>query len=74
MKTLILNIDDSIFEEIVYSLKSYPNDKLEILADNPTQKDLTEFAQDLRNAFIEIRQMEEGRKQAKTWQDIRNDL
>ncbi|MEE4359583.1 MAG: hypothetical protein V2I97_24125 [Desulfococcaceae bacterium] len=50
---------------------------LEIQSKNKIRKmqdNLTKFAEDLRNAFIEIRQMETGKKQAKTWQDVRNGL
>jgi collagenase-like PrtC family protease len=74
MKTIILNIEDSIFDEIINSLKSYPKKKLQIINANPTQDDLTEFSEDLRKAFIEIKQIKEGKKQARTWWDARNEL
>ncbi len=74
MQSVILNIDDSVFQDVINYLKSYPGDKLEIIGNNPDQNDLDWFAEDLRNAFSEIKERESGRRKARTWQDIRNEL
>jgi hypothetical protein len=74
MQSVILNIDDSIFQEVIKTLESYPGDKVEIIDNNPTQNDLEGFAEDLRNAFLEINEMETGRKKIVTWQDVRDEL
>lgn len=74
MRSLILNIDDVVFQKVIRMLKTFPNDKLEIIDNNPTQEDLKEFAEDMRSAFVEIKEIENGKIQAKTWQDVRDEL
>ncbi|NJL59065.1 MAG: hypothetical protein HC887_04850 [Desulfobacteraceae bacterium] len=39
MKTITLNIDDSIFDEVIAFLTSYPKKKLRIMDNNATQED-----------------------------------
>ena len=74
MKSLILNIDDAVFPKVISLLKSFPKDRLEIIDNNPTQADLRGFAEDLRNAFAEIKEIENGKKRAETWEDVRDEL
>ncbi len=74
MRTLTLNIDDSIFQKVIRMLESFPGEQLEIVDDNPTQEDLVEFAEDLRAAFVEIKETENGKRRFRTWEDVRDDL
>jgi len=55
-------------------LESFPGEQLEIVDDNPTQEDLVEFAEDLRAAFVEIKETENGKRRFRTWEDVRDDL
>jgi hypothetical protein len=72
MKSLILNMDDAVFPEVVSLLKSFPKDQLEIIDNSPGQDDLRAFAEDLRHAFAEIKEIESGKRQAETWEDVRD--
>ena len=74
MQHLLLNVDDSILIKVIETLNSFPKDKLEIFDDQPTKADLTDFKKDLRNAAIEINELENGEQVAKTWREIRNKL
>jgi len=74
MRTLILNIDDSIFQKVIHTLESFPGEQLEIVDDNPTNEDLEEFAEDLRAAFVEIKETENGKRGIRTWEDVRDGL
>ena len=57
------------------SLKSFP--KLNFFEDISLQEKIKEMELDFINAFKEIKEIKEiesGKKVAKTWQEIRNDL
>lgn len=68
MKSLILNMDDSVFQRVISMLKSFPKDQLEIIDNSPTPDELKAFAEDLRDAFAEIKEIESGKRQAETWE------
>ncbi|GEM_PF-2394875 len=74
MKSLILNMDDSVFQRVISMLKSFPKDQLEIIDNSPTPDELETFAKDLRDAFVEIKEIESGKRQAQTWEDVRDAL
>ena len=74
MKSLILNIDDVVFQKVICMLETFSRDQVEIIDNNPTQEDLKEFSEDMRSAFAEIKEIENGKRQAKTWQDVRDEL
>jgi hypothetical protein len=74
MKSLIINMQDAVFPKVVSLLKSFPKDQLEIIDNSPAQDDLRAFAEDLRHAFIEIKEIESGKRQAETWEDVKDAL
>ncbi len=74
MKSLILNIDDAVFQKVVSMLKSFPKEQLEIIDNSSTQDELKAFAEDLRDAFAEIKEIESGKRQAETWEELRDEL
>ncbi len=74
MKSLILNMDDAVFEKVISLLKSFPKEQVEIIDNSPTHDELKSFAEDLRDAFAEIKEIESGKRQAETWEDVRDAL
>ncbi|HAO20722.1 MAG: hypothetical protein BWK80_54055 [Desulfobacteraceae bacterium IS3] len=62
MKTISLNIDDSIFDDVIAFLKSYPKRKLRIIDNNATQDDFHVFSEDVQKAFLEIKQIEDAKQ------------
>ena len=62
MKIITLNIDDSIFDEVIAFLTSYPKKKLRIMDNNATQEDFAAFSEDLQKSFVGIKQIEDGKR------------
>lgn len=55
-------------------MESFPKDQVQIVDNIPIHEDSREFAEYLRNAFVEIQEMETGKKEVQVWEDVRNGL
>ncbi len=74
MHRVMLNVDDSIFRKVVSLLQSFPEGKIKIFDDISYRNETKKLELDFIDAFKKIKEIESGKKVAKTWQEIRNYL